>query len=138
MKTLNKTMVDFVFYIGNRKEHTSYEKDLAEIYNYANFLSQPLKLEMFVAVDDDGNVFEEPKENEFLSSLKPHERETYQKALEKVIFEGFQINNGLSISDEHCIFHPFWNYDGIWKVSKGIKTIEDLIPFNLTLKKEIL
>ena len=50
-------MLEFVSYIGNRKEHETYEKDLAVIYNYANFLNQPLKLEMFVPCDENGNPF---------------------------------------------------------------------------------
>lgn len=32
----------------------------ARIGNYANFLKQPLKLEMFVPCDDEGNVFDKP------------------------------------------------------------------------------
>ena len=70
-------MLEFVSYIGNRKEHETYEKDLAVIYNYANFLNQPLKLEMFVPCDEDGNVLAQDCID-------------YDKACENVLFTNTQ------------------------------------------------
>lgn len=105
---------------------TSYDK----IVKYANFLKQPLKLEMFVPCDEDGNVLEEDlfKNNPNISTLKPYERVVLEKAEENVLFDGFfntgdYITNGdLQIDDEFI---------------EG-KTIEDLVPYNLTLIKNAI
>ena len=67
------------------------------------FLKQPLKLEMFVPCDEDGNVLEEPinyktwAELHFNNGKKEKgtygflEHEKYQQAKEKVLFEDFEI-----------------------------------------------
>ena len=69
---------------------------LDSINNYANFLKQPLKLEMFVPCDEDGNVLEEPKiEEEYVDEHTTQIFAQYQydldKAKEKVLFDGFKI-----------------------------------------------
>lgn len=63
-----------------------------KIVRYANFLKQPLKLEMFVPCDEEGNLLEEDlfKNNKNVSTLKPFERISLEKAKEKVLFEGFK------------------------------------------------
>jgi hypothetical protein len=73
------------------------------ITNYAYFLKQPLKLEMFVPCDEDGNVLEMPVNYEIWLKLHNNDvggekgtfgfliHEEYQKAKEKVLFEGFEI-----------------------------------------------
>ena len=71
-------------------------KTLSNIRNYAKFLKQPLKLEMFVPCDEDGNVLEEPKiEEEYVDEHTTQIFAQYQydldKAKEKVLFEGFKI-----------------------------------------------
>ena len=67
-----------------------------KIINYAKFVKQPLKLEMFVPCDEDGNVLEEPKiEEEYVDEHTTQIFAQYQydldKAKEKVLFEGFKI-----------------------------------------------
>jgi len=42
-------------------ELCEFEENSYKIYNYANFLKQPLELWMFLPCDDDGNVLEEPE-----------------------------------------------------------------------------
>ena len=71
-------------------------KQLRIIENYATFLKQPLKLEMFVPCDEDGNVLEDPKiEEEYVDEHTTQIFAQYQydldKAKEKVLFEGFKI-----------------------------------------------
>ena len=71
-------------------------KSLKRITNYARFLKQPLKLEMFVPCDDEGIVLEEPKiEEEYVDEHTTQIFAQYQydldKAKEKVLFEGFKI-----------------------------------------------
>lgn len=81
---------------------SSYDK----VIRYAKFLIQPLTLEMFVPVDEEGNVLEKPEEYD--SGLWHHARkwdvEDYRKAQEKVLFEGFKIiknfNNFFFIVDK--------------------------------------
>ena len=75
-----------------------YDKELSileKIRNYATFLKQPLKREMFVPCDEDGNVLEEPKiEEEYVDEHTTQIFAQYQyyldKAKEKVLFEGFK------------------------------------------------
>jgi len=105
-----------------------------KISNYAKFLKQPLSIEMFVTcklVDGVWVVLEEPKMDMSFAStteLKVMYKKAlkeYQKAQEKVLFEG------LSICDRkgniNCVVfnneHIFW---------EG-KTIETLTKYNLEL-----
>jgi hypothetical protein len=52
------SMTDFVLEQVNPKNTDS--QFCEKIIYYANFLKQPLKLEMFVPCDEDSNVLEEP------------------------------------------------------------------------------
>jgi len=102
------------------------------MYNYANFLNQPLTLGMFVPCDEDGCVLEEPEfhepNNENEIGDYDELRYQYQQAKDKVLFEGFEICNRTSnidcvvCKDDHLSL----------KLLKG-KTIEYLINRNLTL-----
>ena len=93
------SMTDFV--INKRKEllrHSEYKNDLENyaniVYNYANFLKQPLNLGMFVPCDEDGNILKEPKRWEdylqypdsFDGNKEWDELYDYQQAKEKVFF----------------------------------------------------
>ena len=89
-------MTDFVNNVGNMENYPSHEKALSWIYNYATFLKQHLKLEMFVPCDEDGNVLEDPKIKE--EEIDEHTTQIFaqyqydlDKAKEKVLFEGFKI-----------------------------------------------
>ena len=110
------------------------EARLQKIYQYSLFLKQPLKLEMFIPCDEDGNILITPTE------FNPiYWSEQYKKAKENVLFEGFEVKNHSnfkkSIGTKSNIFHVFWYQDGRWVLSKGIKIIEDLARFNLELTK---
>ena len=84
-------MTDFVNNVGNMENYPSHENALAWILNYATFLKQPLKLEMFVPCDEDGDILEEPTnyETRLLNMMTEYNDEvyTYNKAKEKVLFE---------------------------------------------------
>ena len=93
-------MTDFV--LEQLNEQNSRTKPMREVFNslekYAKFLKQPLKLEMFVPCDEDGNVLEEPKiEEEYVDEHTTQIFAQYQydldKAKEKVLFEGFEITD---------------------------------------------
>jgi hypothetical protein len=98
--------------------------DLRRIKKYANFLKQPLKLEMFVPVDEDGNFLEEPEQfKEWIKSdhyfnaseSVTHECRMYKKAKEKVLFEGIDLDT----AKYHC--------------NRNVRTIEYFTSFNVEL-----
>jgi hypothetical protein len=143
------SMTDFVL---EQKQSTSIKEkkfiddeliSIEKIRNYANFLKQPLTLGMFVPCDEEGNILEEPIDN--LETKNCDELDSfnnlvveYDKAKEHVLFEGFKINENVSISCENLILYIFWNYSGTWKLSHGIYTIEDLVEYNLTLTESAI
>lgn len=112
---------------------------------YKDFLKQPLKLEMFVPCDNDGNILEEPQMiekrlgfDEVEMDYDYAELELYKKAKEKVLFKGFTAkemdgkfwyvydNNG-----EFFYSFPLINSDLYRKV-------EDLIQLDLELTESAL
>jgi hypothetical protein len=103
------SMTDYVLEQEKYLDITNRQK-LEHIINYANFLKQPLELWMFVPCDLEGNVLIEPIEQNPIYWSKE-----YQQAKERVLFEGFDLRD--------------YNLLMIQK----LKTIEDLIPHNLTL-----
>ena len=93
-------MTDFVLRINEiEKEIDQFfdswrMKQLRIIENYAKFLKQPLKLEMFVPCDENGNVLEEPQMRPERNSFDEEDMDydaqelyDYIKAKEKVLFE---------------------------------------------------
>ena len=100
------SMTDFVLETLNPLNFGSIE--VKSIINYAKFLKQPLKKGMFVPCDDDDNILKKP--NKYTSNLQINDE--YEKAKEKVLFEGFE-----------------------WNSNECMETIEDLIPYNLELTK---
>ena len=112
------------------------------------FLKQPLKLEMFVPCDENGNVLEEPEKygwlqnvgsrNSYATEQECIDCETFHLAKQKVLFEGFEmsieknaiINNGKKIIRIHG--NNTFSLNG-----KLIITIEDLLNTNTnTMSKE--
>lgn len=89
----------------------------SQIVDCANFLKQPLKLEMFVPCDKYGNVLEEKLvenyENDFglYSDFRRYNKE-YNEAKKKVLFEGFKIykyTKDCIIKDNKIIFEWLGN-----------------------------
>lgn len=98
-----KSMTDFVLEQYSFDEQL-YRDTLRNIVNYANFLKQPLKLEMFVPCDEEGDILEEPTnyEQRLPNMMTEYNDEIYRykQAKEKVLFEGFHIEgNKLCYSD---------------------------------------
>ena len=127
-------------------------KQRDSIVKYANFLKQPLKLEMFVPCDEDVNVLEEPKiEEEYVDEHTTQIFAQYQydldKAKEKVLFEEFNLNQkdfskleSIFCLTKECFQITFFTKEkGCFidnlKTNKTyeIKTIEDLIEYDLQL-----
>lgn len=67
-----------------------------QIFDYANFLKQPLKLEMFVTCDDNGNILKLP--DVCICADECSLCKKYKQAKQKVLFEGFD----LSTAKFHC------------------------------------
>jgi len=85
---------------------------LVKIFNYANFLKQPLELWMFVPCDEDGNVLEEPFEDNL------YDIQEYQQAKERCLFEGFRfVNNSVVLKE--LLLIPISHFNN--------NTIEDLV-----------
>ena len=118
-----------------------YSSTIRKIENYAKFLSTPLSIGQFIPCGLDGLPLVEPKRNTpvysdfsgWVDDFDVIEVEEYNAAQGKVLFDGFAIKDGLSVCDENSILNIFWNYEGEWKLSHGIFTIEDLVKYNITL-----
>jgi len=111
--------------------------DAERFVNYANFLSQPLTLGMFVPCVD--NVpLEEPIKyknwNDYnysgtdIGFKDEAECRAYDKAKDNVLFEGFEVDmRGDGFNDVLILDKEFF---------KDHKTIEDLTKYNLTLTEQ--
>ena len=131
-------MTDFVNNVGNMENYPSHENALSWIYNYATFIKQPLKLEMFVPCDEDGNVWEYPPTKEEWEWAQKDSADAeqsfkqkeyyYEKAKEKVLFEGFEF---VSRTDGTWLFKINGNFPRI--VGKKL-TIESLRIFKDKIK----
>ena len=141
-----KTTTDFV--LEQRKIYEGDFEDLADLYyRYANLLKQHLEKWMFVPCDGEWNVLEEPERwNDYLEfpesfdgNKEWYDFYAYQQAKERCLFEGFEILEHSYLPDDKSIvldgiINVFWhnNITG-WKLSTGVKTIEDLVKYNLQL-----
>ena len=108
-----KSMVDFV--LENAKQPYVEGTKYKDLVNYAKFLKQPLKLEMFVPCID-GVPF-----NYSLHGNK----EDFEKAKEKVLFEGFEFNG------KYVKYSEDWLY--LDEEICEAETIEFLITYNINL-----
>lgn len=128
-------MTDFIVEQMKAKagDEPSTSKSLEKIKKYAEFLSQPLTLGMFVPCDRDGKPLGEYKKSEKEETADniaqcrviSLEEIKWIKAKQEVLFEGFEWNgeyayDGLNYVDEEFIERGF--------------EIEDIIDWNLRLK----
>ena len=140
-----KKLISMKEFILEQKEYSI--ENLFKIKKYANFLNQPLKKGMFVPCDEEDNILQEPKKENytdntgFVNNAYFIETNDYQKAKERVIFDGFELTkekNGLiKIEKKTETFYidllnnKFYYVDIVhWK---SVYTIEDLINYNLEL-----
>lgn len=128
-------MTDFVLLISKQttNEGNSLVRNFNKIKNYANFLKQPLKLEMFIPCDENhGGVLKKPcdEELEKFKGLQYGDFDCnytyifdYNQAKSKVLFEGWDKR----IKDIHLFSKEISN-----------KTIEDVMPWDLELTENAL
>ena len=118
------------------------KKYFDKVFYYSDFLKQPLKLEMFVPCDDDGNILEEPNDY-FEDGEESIYSKKYNESLNKILFFDFEI-----IDNEEDFIEIHFSKGNIWisiqdnsgmvltdgyKVEFPIKRIEDLIYYNILL-----
>lgn len=143
MKMKLISMTDFVLEQANYTDVSNISEKYATIWNYANFLKQPLKLEMFVPCDENGNVWEYPPTKEEWEWAQKDSADAeqsfkqkeyyYEKAKEKVLFEGFEVEGSICFNGAKRISVDY----GIFIPTMRRLTIEDLIsdkknPLQLT------
>ena len=92
--------------------------------NFDEFLEQPLKLEMLVPCDEDGDILDEPEyyEQRLLNMMTEYNDEvyTYYQAKVKVLFEGIDL-------ERVSYFCSLKN-----------RTIENFVTFNLELSESAI
>ena len=153
------SMCDFVQWIKfeppktdeDHSNHFGYK--FGAVCSYANFLSTPLNISMFVPAIKVGGkleVLEMPIDyNDMQEYGSPHQieqndilHEQYQTALENVIFEGFEVRK-IDVEFTYII-NPIYNSIGLNLmfnnitgsiVTQGIEIIENLLMFEPTLTK---
>ena len=112
------------------------QDEIDKVWEYANFLKQPLELWMFIPCDEKGNVLEEPES--LKGFYETHSdgmiqeaklRKQYYEAKDRVLFEGFQISTKGSISIR---------LNNIEHILAGFKSIEELVKYNLTLTESAI
>ena len=135
---------DFVLEQKKRIEKSGWqstvENSLEIIFNYTNFLKQPLTLGMFVPVDEEGNVLKETPPFQFYGE---HTSDTvkrvwgYKEAKEKVLFEGFEVGK-FGFKDQYYVklgsnensIYPFPNVRNY--------VVEDLVDLGIELTPSAL
>ena len=110
---------------------------IERIENYANFQKQPLKLEMFVPCDEDGNVLEEPTNYEKrLSNMMTEYNDevyTYNQAKEKVLFEGFELKEiGSICAPNKLVIGEFDDFEKSVKFYYSMEKLAEYKVFKLS------
>jgi hypothetical protein len=116
------SMTDFVLETEKESEIENWNAETDEYFNrcvkYANFLKQPITLGMFIPVDENNNVLEEPSGigvgNEFYLERAIDQ---YQEAKENVVFEVGELIDKKTI--DNYLFH--------------CEIVEDLLVYNKNL-----
>ena len=116
-----------------------------KIINYAKFLKQPLKLEMFVPCDEEGDILEEPTnyEKRLLNMMTEYNDEvyTYYQAKVKVLFEGFYIKRGSTDADNMTTYlmHNYFgeiafkkDWKDEWEFIEDLESLSNLNEIELT------
>lgn len=86
------SMTDFVLEqeLPTYMQNEEFEEAYYKLYNYANFLKQPLELWMFVPCDENGNVLEQCDD---ICSCECDKIKAFRKAKERCLFDGFEIRD---------------------------------------------
>lgn len=121
MKKYLIPMTDFVL---EHPASTDYEWQLSNHLRYAKFLTQPLELWMFVPCDKNGDVLEFKEFETWSKSNYEYNvyMDKYQKAKEKVLFEGFDF---IKMSEYYIIINSHGK--NVWYSWNKSKPVENLL-----------
>lgn len=145
------SMTDFVLEQSHLLSEIPKHQQLTDAYfrslHYANFLKQPLTLSMFVPCDEEDNLL-----NPCGCSLdkgRCKKEDEYQKAKEKVLFEGFSVEEDKFKDTKRKLVWFNDNMTQLWRQLtyrngrvvesflpnnyNGLSCVEDIISMNLTL-----
>ena len=129
-----KKLTGMTAYIKEKEENKWFSKRYINIAAHATFLTSVPTLGMFVACDLEGNILEEPEfhepNNENEIGDYDELRHQYQQAKSRVIFKGFDAD-GYSVENGRT--DVFYKVANGWLLYPAIKTIEDLVPYNLEM-----
>lgn len=120
-----------------------YASYLSDIFNYADFLKQPLTLGMFVPCDEKGNIINEPYNDGINDQYYNSAIDAYNEAKSRVLFEGFEFESKEHLEDFSILKNDkiSFNYDDKYKTFEigrfYFKNIEDLIEENLVCTRPI-
>lgn len=118
------SMTDFV--LETHDEVSDSIDSESMMFNYANFLKQPLELWMFVPCDEDGEIIKLLQRGEASEHDRVINQDQYFDAKERCLFDGFKIMN-----KGNFYFIEKDNYSLFLRVlsKKSKKTVEDLLIF---------
>lgn len=146
------SMTDYILSLEkerlNDTEYTSFEF-MDDAVKYANFLKQPIKLEMFVPCDEEGRILE-PLQiccdgrdcgcmGMPVNISSTEEMEDHLQAEGKVLFKGFVIDD--EFKEDGFIFVNNDDCDRLTFDNKSLKsvcdmeTVEDLVGLGIELKQ---
>lgn len=135
-------MVDFILN-ANKKQWNSNTEKLEAIENYADFLSEPITLRMFVPCDENGNILPEPQMRAERNSFDEvdidydvQELYDYIEAKKKVFFKGPEVLEEKDGNETHyylilsgmSIMNKIQGYD--WETNPGFERVETLLDFD--------
>ena len=143
-----QSMTDFV--LEQNEILGTFENFRKIVYNYANFLKQPLTLGMFVPCDEDCNVLEEPlhifsdhtEKEKSIMYQSNYLTIKYQKAKDRCLFEGFKFQDANEDNPMPFIYlnEDVTLYPEIWIKEDTIEALlyyNDFIELTQTAIKEL-
>lgn len=130
------SMTDFVL-----EQHEQCISSTTDNVKYANFLKQPLKLEMFVPCDEDGNVLEEPScmyiyKTQFFECTadETYRCRKYLEAKKKILFKDCTAYKPMLKSDYYIVE---FNNIRMWLTNTN-RNIEYLIQCDIQLTESAI
>jgi hypothetical protein len=102
---------------------------------YAKFLNTPLKISMFYPFDENGKVM-------FYDGINFERGIKFKDSESKLLFNGFSLKGSyqssrMTIHFENILNIYWWDrITQVWELSKGLKTIQDLVGYKLEYNKK--
>ena len=135
------SMVNYILEYTNKLSlNSTFRVDTTK---YAEFINQPLKLGMFIPCSKDGSALKKPIESNYNlgdihAGYYSKDLEQYQEVEKNVVFEikSFEKKDNeisyIIFQTVNIIYYA--EHKSFWSGSKELKTIEDLIKYNVKIK----